>query len=215
METIKTKSCKICNETKDITNFHKNGTTYHPSCKPCRAIERKKIRYERPSDGLRKCCSCEIEKDISEYHSDKSSPTGLQTYCKDCQTEKTKKYTSTLNGFIKKIYKDMYHNAEKRAKKLDIELKVEDIHELYEKQNGLCAISGLKLTHETYAYKDKEHIINRLNISIDRINSNLGYSKNNVQLVAAIVNRMKTDLPDSEFIKICSIISENNKNKTI
>lgn len=105
----------------------------------------------------------------------------------------------------------MYNNAKKRAKKLDIELKVEDIHELYIKQNGLCAISGLKLTHETYANKDKEYIINRLNISIDRIDSNLGYSKNNVQLVAAIVNRMKTDLPDSEFIKICSIIAENNK----
>ena len=210
MEAIKTKSCKVCNEVKDITNFHKNGTTYHPSCKPCRSIERKKIRFERPVEGIRKCACCEIEKDISEYHSDKSSPTGLQTYCKDCQTQKTKKCTSTLNGFIKKIYKDMYHNAERRAKELNIELTIEDIHELYNKQKGLCAISGLKMTHETYAFKDKEHIINRLNISIDRINSSLGYTKDNVQLLAAIVNRMKTDLPDSEFIKICSIITQNN-----
>ncbi len=210
METIKSKSCNICDEIKNVTFFHKNGPTYHPSCKLCRSIERKKIRVERPAEGTRKCACCEVEKNISEYHSDKSSSTGLQTYCKDCQTQKTKKYTSTLNGFIKKIYKDMYHNAEKRAKKLNIELTVEDINELYEKQNGLCAISGLKLTHETYAYKDKEHIINRLNISIDRINSNLGYTKDNIQLVAAIVNRMKTDLPDPEFIKICSIITENN-----
>lgn len=214
MEAIKTKSCKVCNEVKDITNFHKNGTTYHPSCKPCRSIERKKIRFERPVEGIRKCACCEIEKDISEYHSDKSSPTGLQTYCKDCQTQKTKKCTSTLNGFIKKIYKDMYHNAERRAKELNIELTIEDIHELYNKQKGLCAISGLKMTHETYAFKDKEHIINRLNISIDRINSSLGYTKDNVQLLAAIVNRMKTDLPDSEFIKICSIITDNNNKMT-
>jgi len=214
MEAIKTKSCKVCNEVKDITNFHKNGTTYHPSCKPCRSIERKKIRFERPVEGIRKCTCCEIEKDISEYHSDKSSPTGLQTYCKDCQTQKTKKCTSTLNGFIKKIYKDMYHNAERRAKELNIELTIEDIHELYNKQKGLCAISGLKMTHETYAFKDKEHIINRLNISIDRINSSLGYTKDNVQLLAAIVNRMKTDLPDSEFIKICSIITDNNNKMT-
>jgi len=55
------------------------------------------------------------------------------------------------------------------------------------------------------------YIINRLNISIDRINSSLGYTKDNVQLLAAIVNHMKTDLPDSEFIKICSIITDNNK----
>lgn len=210
----KSKICKICNIDKDVINFHKNGTTYHPACKPCRALERKKTRYERPTEGVRKCASCEIEKDISNFHADKSHPSGLQSCCKPCQTEKTKKYTSTLNGFIKKIYKDMHHNAEKRAKKLEIELTIEDIHELYTKQNGLCAISGLKLTHETYAYKDKEHIINRLNISIDRINSNLGYTKDNIQLVAAIVNRMKTDLPDNEFIKICSIISEYNNKKT-
>ena len=210
MEYIKTKSCKICKEIKDIINFHKNGNAYHPSCKVCRSIERKKNNYERPLAGIRKCSSCNIEKDISEFHCDKSNSTGLHTYCKTCQTQKTKKYTSTLNGFIKKIFKDMHHNAEKRAKKLDIEITCDHIKDLYEKQNGLCAISGLKMTHETYAYKDKEHIINRLNISIDRINSNLGYTIFNVQLVAAIVNRMKTDLPDNEFIKICSIIANNN-----
>jgi hypothetical protein len=211
MEQIQTKSCKICYEVKDVTNFHKNGTTYHPSCKPCRSIERKKIRVERPLEGVRKCACCEMEKNISAFHSDKSSPTGLQTYCKDCQTLKTKKCTSTLNGFIKKIYKDMHNNSKKRAKDLKIDITIEDIQELYNIQNGLCAISGLKMTHETYTYRDKEHIINRLNISIDRINSNLGYSKDNVQLVTAIVNRMKTDLPDSEFIKICSIIYNYNK----
>ena len=213
MEPIQTKVCKICNINKDITNFHKNGPTYHPSCKPCRATERKKFRYGRPTDGIRKCACCEIEKDISNFHSDKSHPSGLQSSCKPCQTEKTKKCTSTLNGFIKKIYKDMHHNVKKRAKELNIEITCDDIHQLYTKQNGLCAISGLKLTHETYAYKDKEHIINRLNISIDRINSNLGYTRDNIQLVAAIVNRMKTDLPDSEFIKICSIITEHNNKK--
>lgn len=211
MEVNKTKSCKICNEIKDIINFHKNGKTYHPCCKPCRSIERKKIRYERPNEGNRKCVCCNTEKDISEFHSDKSNPTGLQTYCKNCQTQKTKKCTSTFDGFIKKIFKDMHNNVKKRAKELNIDITIEDIYELYHRQNGHCAISGLKMTNETYSYKDKEHIINRLNISIDRINSNLGYTKDNIQLVAAIVNRMKTDLSDSEFIKICSIIHNHNK----
>ena len=142
MESIKTKSCKTCNEIKDITNFHKNGTTYHPSCKPCRSIERKKNRYERPSEGIRKCASCGVEKDISEFHSDSSHPSGLQSSCKPCQTQKTKKCTSTLNGFIKKIYKDMHHNAQRRVKELIIDISIEDIHELYNKQNGFCAISG-------------------------------------------------------------------------
>jgi hypothetical protein len=213
MEHIKTKSCKTCNQIKDVINFHKNGTTYHPSCKPCRSEDRKKIRYERPSDGLRKCACCEIEKNISEFHSDKSSPTGLQTYCKDCQCEKSKKWASTLDGFIKRLHLDMRHNAKKRAKELNIEITCDDIKELYKKQNGLCALTGRLMTTDTYMVKGNQHIINKMNISIDRINSDLGYTKDNIQLVAAIVNRMKTDLPDSEFIKICSIITEHNNKK--
>ena len=211
MEQIKTKSCKICNEIKDVTNFHKNGTTYHPSCKPCRSIERKKNRFERPVEGIRKCACCEIEKDISEYHSDKSSPTGLQTYCKDCQCEKSKKWASTLDGFIKRLHLDMRHNAKKRAKELNIEISNDDIKELYKKQKGLCALTGIPMTTDTYMTKGNQHIINKMNISIDRINSDLGYTKDNIQLVGAMINRMKSDLTNQEFINFCSIITKYNK----
>jgi hypothetical protein len=213
-KAIKTKICKICNLDKEVTNFHKNGTTYHPSCKPCRALERKNLRYERPTDGQRKCASCEIEKDISEFHSDKSSTTGLQSYCKDCQSEKSKKWASTLDGFVKRLHLDMRHNAKKRAKELNIEITCDDIKELYFKQNGLCALSGLTMTTDTYMTKGNQHIINKMNISIDRINSDLGYTKDNIQLVGAMINRMKSDLTNKEFIDFCSIISEYNK-KTI
>ena len=42
-------------------------------------------------------------------------------------------------------------------------------------------------------------------------------AKDNIQLVGAIINRIKTDLPDNEFIKLCGIITEynNNNNKII
>lgn len=211
IQTIKTKICNICNETKDVSNFHKNGKAYYPACKPCKSNKRKQIRYERPSEGIRKCCSCEIEKDISEFYSDKSSPTGLQTYCKNCQTEKSKKWSSTLDGFIKKLHLDMRHNAKKRAKELIIEISCEDIKEIYYEQKGLCALTGLPMTTDTYMTKGNQHIINKMNISIDRINSNLGYKKDNIQLVGAIINRMKTDLTNEEFISFSSIITNYNK----
>ena len=51
-----------------------------------------------------------------------------------------------------------------------------------------------------------------MNISIDRINSDLGYTKDNIQLVSAMINRMKSDLTSKEFIDFCSIISNYNKN---
>ena len=111
----------------------------------------------------------------------------------------------------------MNNNCNKRAKDLKIEISIDDLKEIYSKQNGLCALSGIKMTHETY--KDRtdtsEHILNRMNISIDRKDSNLGYTKDNIQLVGAIINRIKTDLPDNEFINLCKIVTEYNKSKTI
>lgn len=211
---LPTKTCKTCKINKSVSDFHKNGTTYHPCCKPCRALERKKIRYERPTEGVRKCACCEKEKNISEFYSDKSSSTGLQTYCKDCQTEKMKKWGSTLDGFIKKLHLDMRHNAKKRSKELNIEITCDDIKELYFKQNGLCALTGQTMTTDTYMIKGNQHIINKMNISIDRINSDLGYTKDNIQLVGAIINRMKSDLTNNEFLNLCTTISEYNKKTT-
>jgi hypothetical protein len=47
-------------------------------------------------------------------------------------------------------------------------------------------------------------------MSIDRINSDKGYTKKNVQLVCADVNVAKNDLKQKDFIKLCKLISKNN-----
>ena len=41
------------------------------------------------------------------------------------------------------------------------------------------------------------------NISIDRIDSAVGYVRGNVQFVCDVVNRMKQDLPQSEMFIWC------------
>ena len=44
------------------------------------------------------------------------------------------------------------------------------------------------------------------NISIDRIDSSVGYVRGNVQLVCDIVNRMKQNLSQEELYKWCNRI---------
>ena len=46
--------------------------------------------------------------------------------------------------------------------------------------------------------EDSCHIINKHNISIDRIDSNVGYTKDNVRLVCAIINSVRFDFNDDE-----------------
>ena len=49
------------------------------------------------------------------------------------------------------------------------------------------------------------------NISIDRIDSSKGYIKGNIQLVCGIVNVMKSDSSEDEFLQLCKKIVEHNR----
>ena len=54
-------------------------------------------------------------------------------------------------------------------------------------------------------YKFYEGRVNT-NLSVDRIDSTKGYSKENVQLVCMAANQMKNDLSMEEFINMCESV---------
>lgn len=47
------------------------------------------------------------------------------------------------------------------------------------------------------------------NASVDRIDSEYGYTEDNVQLVCSRVNLMKGPLPQQTFFDLCRIIANN------
>ena len=49
------------------------------------------------------------------------------------------------------------------------------------------------------------------NLSIDRIDSKVGYTKDNIQIVLKEVNLMKNTLSHEEFIKICKLVTATNE----
>lgn len=211
MSSKLSKNCIICEESKLFDNFHKNasGTDgYHNECKTCRSEKRKKINVPKPISGTKQCNKCKNTYDMTKFNGDKSNSTGLQSYCKDCQTENTKKWASTLDGFIKRLYHDILHNIEKRAKPIKCLITTQDIKDLYDKQNGLCALTNQKLTTDTYTVKGNQYIINKFNISVDRIDSNKDYTKDNIQLVGAIINRIKSDLSNDQFLELCNMVTK-------
>ena len=73
------------------------------------------------------------------------------------------------------------------------------IAEIYLQQNGLCALSGIDLDEE--------------NMSVDRIDSTKGYIKGNIQWVDFTVNRMKSDIEQNKFIKLCEMIAARRMRK--
>lgn len=65
--------------------------------------------------------------------------------------------------------------------------------ELFEAQDGRCAVSGELMTHVIGSSRTWT------NISIDRKDSTKGYEPGNVQLVCAAVNVMKNEMTDDEL----------------
>lgn len=100
--------------------------------------------------------------------------------------------------FISNSY---YYRIKYRAmnKKIDFDLTLEYIDELFIKQDGKCALSGEILTYNNEYSK--------CTASLDRIDSNIGYINNNVQWLHKRVNKMKQDMSDQELIKWCKRIS--------
>lgn len=85
------------------------------------------------------------------------------------------------------------------------EISPEFLQKLYEKQNGLCAISGIEMS-----YVAGQGRIGT-NISIDRIDPDKGYTQDNIQLVTCDVNRIKGVLSMNELYELCTNIIKNKK----
>lgn len=52
------------------------------------------------------------------------------------------------------------------------------------------------------------------NFSVDRIDSQKHYKKDNVQIVLYEINAMKMDFPQEEFIQLCREVIAYAENKT-
>ncbi len=81
-------------------------------------------------------------------------------------------------------------------------LSIDFLHDLYKKQEGRCALTGIAMTWGMFQGRVKTHI------SLDRIRSYEGYTEDNVQLVCRIANLMKLDTAQNEFVELCRKIVE-------
>lgn len=75
------------------------------------------------------------------------------------------------------------------------------IKTIWNKQNNKCALTGQSLYIENKWWKP----------SLDRIDSNKGYTLDNIRIVAWIVNHSRGELTDDEFINMCIKIVDNHK----
>lgn len=134
------------------------------------------------------------------------------SHTKSCGCDKTyfKKLTGR-NSSKFKGYEEMssryVSDIVRRCKKFNYEydLTAQFLWELYERQNRKCALSGEEIK---FSYTNSNRPEGT--ISLDRIDSNKGYTKDNVQWVHKDINTLKTDFDQAKFLELCKKVVDHN-----
>lgn len=146
---------------------------------------------------------------------------GFTSSCKKCSPGINKQHLGkgkhkgvgliprTLFG---KIQRSVNSKHRKGRHLIKFDLTIEQIWELFLKQEGKCALSGIELVlHCSHIpIKDKRYF-SYMTASLDRIDSNKDYTIDNVQWVHKWVNIMKNTLINDEFLYLCNLIYNKNK----
>jgi len=155
-------------------------------------------------------CNQEYEKPKSEYL--RNIEVGRKSYCSRSCTGKANvknlgdhRPTEHLKQYVKPL--SPFGNYLRRTKKCFKEATVTliDLEEQWNLQKGICPYSGVNLVLTNYKFNCKDKTITA---SLDRIDSNLGYIKGNIQWVSQCINFMKNTMTHEETLKVCKIIAD-------
>lgn len=181
--------CYVCKISKLESDFHKNSKM----CKSCKK-EYMKNRYNFNKNKIteRKKISIAKHPETAKLYSDK--------YYKENKKILNKKAQDNRLDPIKYLSRLVTESKVRAQKKLlAFDLDKNFIFQLYEKQRNKCAITGLNFDLQ----KDSNFRIRPWAPSVDRINSKLGYTKNNIRLVCVAVNLAINQFGDLTFDKMC------------
>lgn len=151
----------------------------------------------------RVCTICNNKKNVNLFY--KANKNKCKSCCIEYQNSwlgKQEKLSLNINPksfFTKKLKLNKYTS---KSRGIENKLSENDLYEIYKKQKGNCFYSNLPFE------EDNKHRV----ISIDRIDSSKGYTKDNVVLCLNIINKMKNNLTTNEFKEYIKLINNNLNN---
>jgi hypothetical protein len=175
----------------------------------------------------KRCSKCGITKLFSEFTCNNNRPDKLTVWCKACSKESRDAYYSKNKDSIKVKHLEWREKNKESIKLKKIEKRKEDPRKimLYSakhraQQRGLpfnielddivipeyCPVLHMKLE----LYNETQ---SRSSPSLDRINSKLGYTKDNIQVISWLANTMKTNASAKELLLFAEWVLNNFKDK--
>lgn len=141
-------------------------------------------------------CSCGITTEVNKYN----LVSGRSTGCSNCTGKRHSKDNNPnwkgYNNISGEVFRRILFGASVRD--IKVEITIEDLDSLWKESKFRCALSNLPIELKSSA-------------SLDRIDSSLGYTKDNIQWVHKDINLMKNKFNEVDFIELCILVADNNR----
>ena len=181
------KTCTKCHTTKSITEFYKcKGGKFgvKGKCKVCCGEERK-----------------QWTEDNREWNNERARQYRKTQKNTIYESGYRKKYTSTFNGTVTRLL----NGAKKRAQESNAVATLDREWVIAHLTPMICEASGVGLS----LYKAAGVHHNSFRPSIDRVDNDKGYTKDNCRITSVMYNRMKNDGDDTlVMVMITSLLKK-------
>ena len=159
------------------------------------------------------CDFCGITFLKAESELKRNTNLGRKNFCsRSCSAKGLQNFGDKRNtkppqhGRLKDEYSNFReHMGRIRKRHKEYDVTVEYLKSVWDSQNGQCPYTGVKLILKDFTKKDIDPMFLA---SVDRIDSDKGYIKGNIQWVSAPINYLKSNLTHNQVIDMCKKIQE-------
>ena len=147
-------------------------------------------------------CICSVCNDtIRKIRKDQLLKYSKFECCLKCYRDKLKNLSdSRPKDYVIKSHYFSTTKCRAKRKKIPFKITFDQMFELLETQGFKCALSGLSIYLDGTA-------------SLDRIDSGIGYTKNNIQWLHKDINISKNHFNENMYLEMCRIVVNYSKNK--
>lgn len=152
--------------------------------------EREKKSVSLNVDGTATCSFCGLVVETNQLY--QTVQGNLGSYCKKCRSLKEiQRLNKTFSNVAASLIKGIHSRCKISGRICTISRN--DIIEIFDKQKGLCFYTG-----EGMSWQRGEGL-KRNSVSVDRVDSSLGYIQGNIVLCLHAVNQMKSSATEEEL----------------
>lgn len=127
---------------------------------------------------------------------------GKKTTCAKCSLGISSKKCRRGGKYVTGTYwRSLIEGA--KLRNINFNISLDYIEDLLVNQTFKCSISGIPLIPPSYTVDD-------YTASLDRIDSSKDYCEGNVQWIHKVINKMKNNIDQQEFIRFCKLVGDFN-----